>query len=610
MNIDQTNNPTSRQPLRLWPGVVTAVLICLAWLAPAVFAPDFQIFGMLAAVAGALLIVVWWLLFSRVRWFERLGAILVMIVAVFGIKLIVHPSVANAGMGKMMYFLSFPVMCLGLVCSAAVTRRLSNGPRRASMVAAIVLACGLFALLRTGGVSGAGISDFHWRWTPTAEQRLLAQAGDEPLDPLRGGPSTSLPAPPPVAAATPTPASTAASAPEKPPAPAAPEKAAIWPGFRGPNRDDVVRGVQIETDWSKSPPVELWRRKIGPGWSSFAVRGDLVYTQEQRGDDEDVSSYSLTNGKPVWRHRDAARFWESNGGAGPRGTPAVSNGRVYALGATGIMNALDANTGAVVWSRNAASDTGAPTPGWGFTGSPLIVNDVVIVAASGRLAAYDIATGNLRWSLKTGGGSYSSPHLMTIGGVTQVVMLSGVGATGVAPADGTRLWDHSWEGSTILQPARTSDGDVLITTGDMMGGLGTRRLAVARGSAGWTVEERWTSKGLKPYFNDLVVHKAHAFGFDGGILACIDLQDGTRKWKGGRYGHGQLLLLPDQDVLLVLSEDGELALVKATPDQFTELARFPALNSKTWNHPVLAGDVLLVRNGEEMAAFRLSLAGR
>jgi hypothetical protein len=143
----------------------------------------------------------------------------------------------------------------------------------------------------------------------------------------------------------------------------------------------------------------------------------------------------------------------------------------------------------------------------------------------------------------------------------------------------------------------------------MAGGMGTRRLAVAHGPAGWTVEERWASRAFKPYFNDFVVHGGHAFGFDGSILACIDLADGTRKWKGGRYGHGQLVLLPEQDLLLVLSEEGELALVKATPDPFTELARVPAIEGKTWNHPALVGDILLVRNGEEMAAFRLSLAG-
>jgi hypothetical protein len=189
-------------------------------------------------------------------------------------------------------------------------------------------------------------------------------------------------------------------------------------------------------------------------------------------------------------------------------------------------------------------------------------------------------------------------------------LLSAAGATSVAPADGALLWEYSWAGSAIVQPALTAEGDVLINTIAMAGGVGTRRIAVAHGPGGWTVKERWTSKGLKPYFNDFVVHKGHAFGFDGSILACIDLEDGKRKWKGGRYGNGQLVLLPDQDLLLVLSEEGELALVRATPDQFTELARVPAIEGKTWNHPVLVGDVLLVRNGQEMASFRLSLARR
>jgi hypothetical protein len=199
---------------------------------------------------------------------------------------------------------------------------------------------------------------------------------------------------------------------------------------------------------------------------------------------------------------------------------------------------------------------------------------------------------------------------LTIDGVAQILLLSPPGAISVAPADGALLWEHSWEGGAIVQPALTADGDVLINAIGGTGGIGTRRIAVAHGPGGWTVKERWTSNGLKPYFNDFVVHKGHAFGFDGSILACIDLADGKRKWKGGRYGEGQLVLLPDQDVLLVLSGEGELALVGATPDKFTEIARAPAIEGKTWNHPALVGDVLLVRNGEEMAAFRLSLAGR
>jgi outer membrane protein assembly factor BamB len=289
-----------------------------------------------------------------------------------------------------------------------------------------------------------------------------------------------------------------------------------------------VRGVRIKTDWAASPPVELWRRAIGPGWSSFAVHGGLVYTQEQRGEDEVVACYRAANGQPVWRHRDRARFWESNAGAGPRATPTLSGGRVYTLGGTGIVNALDARTGAVVWSRNAATDTAAKVPIWGISGSPLVLDDLVVVAASGTLVAYDRATGAPRWTGPKGGDSYSSPQLVTIGGVEQVLLLNAEGLTSVGRADGKPLWQHAWKGYPIVQPGLTPEGDVLISV-DNASGL--RRLSVSQSGGGWTAQERWTSTGLKPYFNDFVVHEGHAYGFDGSLLSCIDLQDGQRKWK-------------------------------------------------------------------------------
>jgi len=539
-----------------------------------VVAPEAIIYAVFGGLLGGLAIVVWWAFFSRAFWTERWGAVILMIFAMVATPSILHESIVTGGMGWLFFINAIPVLSLAFVVWAVASRHLSDGPRRVTMVVTILLACGVWAFIRTGGITNYLDSDFMWRWAVTPEERLLAQADEEPM---------SLPL-----------------------TPAATETGALWPGFRGPLRDGIIRGVRIKSDWSTSPPVELWRHRIGPGWSSFAVHGGQFYTQEQRGDNEVVACYNMTTGEPVWRHNDQARFWESNSGAGPRGTPALSDGRVYTLGATGILNVLDACDGSVVWSRNAATDTDTKVPTWGFSSSPLVVDDIVIVAVAGTLAAYDLASGEPRWINPAGGDCYSSPHLLTIDGVVQVLLLNEGGASGVTPADGTLLWAHSWPGHPIVQPVQTADGDILISVDERSG---IRRIAVALRPDGWTVEERWTSVRLKPYFNDSVIHNGHAYGFDGPRLACIDIEDGTRKWKGGRYGRGQFVLLADQELLLVLSEKGELALVMAAPDQFTELARFPAIEGKTWNHPVLVRDVLVVRNSQEMAAFRLSLTG-
>jgi outer membrane protein assembly factor BamB len=455
-----------------------------------------------------------------------------------------------------------------MVIAVAATWRLNHESMRLMWC---VYYAAAWTLVRMEGLTGDHVFQFAWRWTETHEDQLLAEAGTRPPPP----PST----------------------------PVESTVSASWPGFRGPHRDGVVPGVRIETDWSGSPPVELWRKPVGPGWSSFAVGGDLLYTQEQRGDAEVVACHHSITGETVWLHADPVRFFEAMGGAGPRATPALSEGRVYALGATGILNVLSAPDGAVVWSRDVAADTGTEVPIWGFASSPLVTGDLVMVAAGGRLVACDRATGDPRWTGDDGGPSYSSPHSVRLGGLEQILLLSGAGATSVA-LDGTPLWEYAWPGSPLIQPALIGDDDLLISAGE---GKGLRRIAVERGSDGWTATERWESNRMKPNFNDLVVHRGHAYGFDGSILACIDLEGGERRWKGGRYGHGQLLLLPDQDLLLVVTERGELALVTAASDRFTELARFKAIEGKTWNHPVLVGDLVLVRNGEEMAAFRMPL---
>ena len=607
---------TTRKPLRLWPGVALAVVMVIGFFVMPALMPEAELpYGLMVAVVAALGVMVWWLAFSRAPWIERLGAIALGVGALFVIKLLSHPSIAGAGQGFLVYILGALIMLFALVVWAASTRTLTDTARRAGLLVAIALAALPLLIIRTAGITSTTTSgaEYHWRWTPTPEEILLAR-GEEPL--------ASPPAPEPAAAAAPSTNATApASIPEvpkapiatadalaatqAPKAPQAPQTPIDWPGFRGPHRDGVIRNVRINTDWSASPPAEMWRRPVGPGWSSFAVRGDLLYTQEQRGEQEMVTCYRVSTGQPVWRHSDPVRFYESNGGAGPRGTPTVHGDRVYAFGATGLLKVLDATTGKLAWSTDVGKDARRAIPFWGFASSPLVVDDVVIVAASGTLVGYDIASGKMKWQGPSYGGSYSSPHLVTLDGVEQVVLLGGPGAVSVNAADGKVLWEHKWEPGPMVQPALTDDGDILVNNVTATGGVATRRLHVTKGADGWNLEERWTSNGLKPNFNDFVVHKGHAYGFDNNILAAIDLQTGQRVWKGGRYGNGQMVLLKDQDLLLVTAEDGELALVSATPDKYTEVAKMRIFEGKTWNHPVIVRGILLVRNGEEMAAFKL-----
>ena len=571
----QSLDSARQKPRRMWPGIAIVLLQWLARYGIPFVVPEATAFRAMGAVFGGLAVVVWWGCFSRAPRIDRWSSVALLVVTPLITWLFLHESIASGGMGMLFVIYATPPLCLAFVAWAVACRRLPDRLRRLALVATVLLACGVWTLYRTSGITGDRIASFEWRWAQTSEQRLVDRPGS---------------------------GSSAAS-----PAPVADRPGSTWPGFRGPNRDGVVRDLRIETDWKTSPPVELWRRPIGPGWSSFAARNGLLYTQEQRGDEERVACYDAAMGEPVWTHRDTTRFWESGTGAGPRATPTLHGDQLYALGATGFLNALDATDGTVKWSRHVATDTATETPLWGFSSSPLVVHEVVIVAAAGRLVGYGTADGELRWLGPDRGGSwgsYASPHLMTIDGIEQVLLLSGAGLTGLEPATGALLWEYPWPGFGMVQPAMTADGDLLIGADD----IGTRRMTVSRRTKGWSIEERWTTIGLKPYFNDFVIDDNHAYGFDGGILACIDLANGERKWKGGRYGHGQLVLVAEQDLLLVISERGELALVGATPDRFVEFARIHVLEGKTWNHPVLTGDVLLLRNDREMVALRLPLA--
>ncbi len=385
-----------------------------------------------------------------------------------------------------------------------------------------------------------------------------------------------------------------------------------YPQFLGPHRNATLEGIELESDWSQHPPKLLWRVPVGDAYSAFAVVGSSAVTQEQKGEDETVACYDLLTGKEKWRHSARARYGTAIAGIGPRATPTISGDRVYSFGATGILTCLDLETGQEIWSRDTVKETDARVKEWGISGSPLVLDDKVIVSPGGKneqsLMAYHRETGNIIW----GGGrmraGHSSPSLVSIAEMDQILIFNRGQVAGHDPNSGKLLWEYPWNEMTqhVAQPIPLPDDRIFVSTGY---GIGSELIQISKNSQDeFTAERIWKSPRLKAKFANMVYKDGYIYGLDDGVLVCLDLADGQRKWKRGRYGHGQLILV--DDLLLIQTESGDVVLVDASPIEHNERARFPALSNHTWNAPTLAAPYLLVRNDREAACYELALANR
>lgn len=380
-----------------------------------------------------------------------------------------------------------------------------------------------------------------------------------------------------------------------------------YPQFYGPDRTATLPGPRLARDWEARPPREIWRREVGEGWSSFAVVGDAAVTMEQRGDDEVVVRYHLRTGEQVWLHADPAPFNTTVGGRGPRATPTIADGRVYTLGATGLLSCLDLTDGKAVWQRNILEENQIRQPPWGMTSSPLVVDDLIVVQTGyfgTSLVAHDRRTGELVWESNIGRGAYSSPILATLAGQRQVLIVNGDTVTGHHPETGAILWRQEWpgpgDGIRITPPLLMGGDRILVSAGY---GVGSLLVQISRELDVFSTESLWESRRLKSKFASMVLHRGVVYGLDDGILVALDPATGERLWKRGRYGHGQMILVGD--LLLIQTEKGEVALVEPVPEEHRELGRFRAFDAKTWNPPALSGRLLLVRNNREAACFEM-----
>ena len=383
-----------------------------------------------------------------------------------------------------------------------------------------------------------------------------------------------------------------------------------FPQYLGPDRDGVLASPKLDTNWLAHPPEVLWRQKVGAGWSGFVIVGDVAITQEQRGEDECVVAYELLTGKPRWQHTDRARYNTVIAGEGPRATPTIVSNRVFTCGGAGLLNCLDLATGKRLWSCDLIAESGGKVPQWGYTCSPLVLENLVIVhggeEVSQSLLAFDVETGKRLWRGGANSPSYSAPRFATLAGVPQILSFNDGSVSAHNPATGATLWEKPWGNGNVAcaSPVVISSNQVLFSSGY---GVGAELLEISQATTN-RLKARlvWKSIRMKSKFAHLYARAGNLYGLDDGIFACVNLADGSQRWKEGRYSHGQGVLVAD--LYLLMAESGELVLLHPTPEAPNELTRFRVFNAKTWNPIALSGDLLLVRNDQEAACLRLKLA--
>lgn len=522
----------------------------------------------------------------RLRWWPAATVLVLAAIALAWIWLTPAESRQTRVMLSIMVALATAVlMVLWLLLASGLRAR-----QRLLIFAAVIgLAAFLALSLEVREFSGDVVPRFAFKWTPRPDEGLTSNiapgAGRDRAGRDRADTETS-------------------------------EIDASFPQFLGPNRNATIDGVRLATQWQTLPPELLWRQPVGAGNGGFVIAGDLAITQEQRGEHEMVVAYRLLSGDSVWSHRVETRHQNPLSGDGPCATPSIADGQVFAVGATGRLSALDLASGAEIWSRDILEDAGAGKPPYGLCASPLIppqalADNIVIVSTGGRgaLRAYDRTTGELRWSGGEYSAAYASPAVITVADTPQIVVFHGGGPHGDITGhdlEGHPLWHRPWPPvERTSQPVALPEDRILISSGY---GAGAEVFRVTRDGTSFATETLWAAKSIKAKLTQVVHHDGFLYGLDDGIMVAVDAETGKRAWKRGRYGHGQILLV--DDVILVLSEKGEIALVEASPEEYHEWARIPGIEGRTWNTPALAGPYLIIRSPREAAAFELPLRTR
>lgn len=383
-----------------------------------------------------------------------------------------------------------------------------------------------------------------------------------------------------------------------------------WPQWRGPHRDGVSAETGLLATWPESGPTLLWEQPVGKGYSSLAIAAGRVFTLMQDGPNESAICWDAATGAELWRFSYPAKYRNAYGD-GPRATPTVDGDRVYVVGATGIMHCLKTHprdrAGEMIWRHDLLDEFGAANLQWGVSFSPLVHDGLVYSNPGGpdgkSMAALDKLTGKLRWQAGDEQAGYSSPVAAVIAGRPQVVFFTAAGLVGLTPDRGEVLWRFSWEtsyGANVATPIVVRDY-IFVSSGYNRGCAVVR---IDKSGPEFRASRVYENKNMRNHFSSSVFFKDHVYGFNETLLTCLEFRTGKVKWKQRGLDKGSLLIA--DGALVILGEDGKLALADAVPDGYREKASFQVSQERCWTMPALANGRLYIRDQHKVRCLDVS----
>jgi outer membrane protein assembly factor BamB len=380
------------------------------------------------------------------------------------------------------------------------------------------------------------------------------------------------------------------------------QSAANWPQWRGPNRDGISKETGLLKEWPADGPTLVWKASgAGRGYSSLSIANGKLYTMGVRGNREFVIAFDIATGKEAWSTAHGAVF-ENDRGDGPRGTPTIDGDRVYALGGSGDLSALDARTGKIIWTKNILKEFGGSNIQWGISESPLILGNKVLVNAGGpgaSMVALNKADGSVIWKSQSDEAGYSSAIPLEVNGATQVVFFTAARAVGLDANSGRLLWDYAHPSNRTANVATPiARGNRVFISSDYGTGGGVVEIKPDN-----KAQEIWFTKDMRNHHSSSVLIGDYLYGFSSSILTAIKFDTGEIAWRDRSVGKGSLVYADGN--LYCFSENGVVGLVEATPSGYKEKGRFRIQQGSlpTWTHPVVAGGRLYLRDQDTIYAF-------